>query len=75
MFEKHWVQDEQVLRYLVFFWALADGYFGCQKIEQIFPWDFELSGNEIKYLWIARMIMLSLWFKDKIPFKKHFSMA
>ncbi|RJQ28091.1 valine--tRNA ligase [Candidatus Parcubacteria bacterium] len=37
-----------------------------------YPWNFELTAPEIKYLWIARMIMLGLWFKDQIPFKNMF---
>ncbi|MDO8570862.1 MAG: valine--tRNA ligase [Candidatus Daviesbacteria bacterium] len=42
------------------------------ELEKYFPWDFELTAPEIKYLWIARQIMLSLWFKDSIPFKNMF---
>ncbi len=40
--------------------------------EKYFPWDFEISAPEIKYLWIARMIMLSLYFTDQIPFTTMF---
>lgn len=40
--------------------------------ESAFPWDFEISAPEIKYLWIARMIMLSNYFTGKIPFKTMF---
>lgn len=43
-----------------------------KEFEKYFPWDFETSAPEIKYLWIARMIMLSLWFTDQIPFKNMF---
>lgn len=38
-------------------------------LEKYFPWDFEITAPEIKYLWIARMIMISLYLEDKIPFK------
>jgi len=41
-------------------------------LNKYFPWDLELTAPEIKYLWIARQIMLSLWFKDSIPFKNMF---
>ena len=41
-------------------------------LKKYFPWDFEISAPEIKYLWIARMIMLSKYFTDKIPFKTMF---
>ena len=43
-----------------------------KELKKYFPWDFETSAPEIKFLWIARMIMLSLWFKDEIPFKNMF---
>jgi len=33
------------------------------EMKTYYPWDFELTAPEIKYLWIARMIMLGLWFK------------
>jgi len=37
-----------------------------------FPWDFEISAPEIKFLWIARMIMISKYFTEKSPFKTMF---
>lgn len=40
--------------------------------ESVFPWDFEISAPEIKYLWIARMVMLSVYFTGEIPFKTMF---
>ncbi len=40
--------------------------------EKYFPWDFEISAPEIKYLWIARMIMISKYFTGQIPFKTMF---
>ncbi len=43
-----------------------------KEFEKYFPWDFETSAGEIKYLWIARMIMLGLHFTDTIPFKNMF---
>lgn len=43
-----------------------------KEFEKYFPWDFETSDGSIKYLWISRMIMLSLHFTDKIPFKNQF---
>ena len=41
-------------------------------LEKYFPWDFEISAPEIKYLWIARMIMLSVYLTGQIPFKTMF---
>lgn len=71
-----WVQDEQVLDtwFSSGLWPLAT--LGWPKenneISRYFPWDFEISGPEIKYMWIARMIMLSIWHTGQIPFKNMF---
>lgn len=40
--------------------------------DKYYPWDFEISAPEIKFLWIARMIMLGVYFTGKAPFKKMF---
>lgn len=74
---KHeWVQDKQVLDtwFSSGMWPLATLGFPNQTIElkRYFPWSFEISAPEIRYLWIARIIMLSLWFADEIPFKNMF---
>jgi valyl-tRNA synthetase len=42
------------------------------ELSKFFPWDFEITAPEIKYLWIARMIMLSNYFTRGIPFKTMF---
>lgn len=42
------------------------------KLSNFFPWNFEITAPEIKYLWIARMIMLSKYFVNDIPFKTMF---
>lgn len=74
--QKHWTQDEQVLDtwFSSGMWPLSTlGWPDkTNELERYHPWDFEVTGPEIKYLWIARMIMLSLWFTDKIPFKNMF---
>ena len=74
--EKNWVQDEQVLDtwFSSGLWPMATLGWPEEtaEIQKYFPWDFETSAPEIKYLWIARMIMLSLHFKDSIPFKNMF---
>lgn len=74
--EKHWVQDEQVLDtwFSSGLWPLATLGWPQKPIElnRYYPWDFEISAPEIKYLWIARMIMLGLWFQDDVPFKNMF---
>ncbi|KKU56525.1 MAG: Valine-tRNA ligase, partial [candidate division WWE3 bacterium GW2011_GWB1_47_11] len=43
-----------------------------KEIDRYFPWDFEISAPEIKYLWIARMIMISNYITGKEPFKTMF---
>ncbi len=74
--EKHWVQDEQVLDtwFSSGMWPLATLGWPTQtpELKKYFPWSFELTSPEIKYLWIARMIMLSLHFADQIPFENMF---
>ena len=74
--QKYWVQDDQVLDtwFSSGLWPMATlGWPSESKeLKKYFPWDFETSDPEIKFLWIARMIMLSLWFKDEIPFKNMF---
>ncbi len=42
------------------------------ELAKYFPWDFETSAPEIKYLWIARMIMISKYFTGSAPFKTMF---
>ena len=79
----NWAQDDQVLDtwFSSGLWPIATlGWPASprgepeknKEFERYFPWDFEISAPEIKFLWIARMIMLSLWFTDNIPFKSMF---
>jgi valyl-tRNA synthetase len=72
----HWLQDEQVLDtwFSSGMWPLATLGWPNENLElkRYYPWDFEITAPEIKYLWIARMIMLGLWFSDEIPFKNMF---
>lgn len=74
--QKHWEQDDQVLDtwFSSGMWPITTlGWPNkTDAFEKYFPWDFEITAPEIKYLWIARMIMLSLWFVDNIPFKHMF---
>lgn len=75
-----WVQDEQVLDtwFSSGLWPLSTLRWGDEsqsgrskwkELNRYFPWDFEISAPEIKYLWIARMIMISKYFMDDTPFK------
>src|SRR3990167_5569544 len=71
-----WIQDEQVLDtwFSSGLWPMSTlGFPGkTELLDRYFPWDFEISAPEIKYLWIARMIMISKYFTDQIPFKTMF---
>ncbi|MCR4324687.1 MAG: valine--tRNA ligase [Candidatus Curtissbacteria bacterium] len=71
-----WKQDEQVLDtwFSSGLWPMSTlGWPDKTKeFERYFPWDFEISAPEIKYLWIARMIMISKYFTGKSPFKTMF---
>ncbi len=71
--EKHWVQEEKILDtwFSSGIWPMATlGWPDKNELlEKYYPWDFELSAAEIRYLWIARMIMLGLWFNNDVPFK------
>ena len=71
-----WEQDEQVLDtwFSSGLWPLSTLGWPDKTKEFVryFPWDFEISAPEIKYLWIARMIMISGYFTGKEPFKTMF---
>lgn len=71
-----WVQDEQVLDtwFSSGLWPMVTLDWPDQtlELERYYPWSFELTAPDIKFLWIARMIMLGVWFKDQIPFTNMF---
>lgn len=71
-----WIQDDQVLDtwFSSGLWPMATLGWpeDTKELKRYYTWDFEISAPEIKYLWIARMIMLGLWFKGEIPFKNMF---
>ena len=74
-----WIQDEQVLDtwFSSGIWPLStlgwpDAKTKNLMLKKYFPWDFEITAPEIKYLWIARMIMISVYFIGDIPFKEMF---
>ncbi len=73
---KRWTQDEKILDtwFSSGLWPLATLGWPkkTEEFEKYFPWDFEISAPEIKYLWISRMIMLCLHFTHEIPFKNMF---
>lgn len=74
--KKEWMQDEQVLDtwFSSGLWPLATLGWPDETadLKRYYPWDFEITAPEIRYLWIARMIMLGVWLKNDIPFKNMF---
>ena len=71
-----WEQDPQVLDtwFSSGLWPMSTLGWPNNTIElkRYYPWSLEVTAPEIKFLWIARMIMLGLWFKDQVPFTTMF---
>lgn len=71
-----WVQEEKIFDtwFSSGLWPLSTLGWpkDSKEMQKYLPWDFEITAPEIKYLWIARMIMISLYLTDNIPFKNMF---
>lgn len=71
-----WQQDTQVLDtwFSSGLWPMSTLGWPEQTAEfdRYYPWSLEVTAPEIKFLWIARMIMIGLWFTDKVPFTTMF---
>ena len=71
-----WVQEEKIFDtwFSSSLWPLSTMGWPeeTEEMKKYFPYDFEITAPEIKYLWIARMIMISLYLTNKIPFKNMF---
>ncbi|MDD2822610.1 MAG: valine--tRNA ligase [Candidatus Daviesbacteria bacterium] len=71
-----WVQEEKIFDtwFSSGLWPLSTLGWpnNTEEMKKYFPWDFEITAPEIKYLWIARMIMISLYLAEQIPFKNMF---
>jgi valyl-tRNA synthetase len=71
-----WNQDSQVLDtwFSSGLWPFSTLGWpkNSKELERYYPWNFEISAPEIKFLWIARMIMLGKYFMKGIPFKTMF---
>ncbi|MBK9228070.1 MAG: valine--tRNA ligase [Ignavibacteria bacterium] len=75
---ENWVQDEDVLDTWFSSWLWPLSVFGWENNEKdnenedlkyYYPTDFLSTGNEIIFLWVARMIMAGLEYMKEIPFK------
>ena len=66
-------QDNDVLRYLVFISIMAFFNFRLAKnnelLKKFYPTNVLVTGFDIIFFWVARMIMMGLFFMKKIPFK------
>ncbi|MGB3017413.1 MAG: valine--tRNA ligase, partial [Ignavibacteria bacterium] len=75
---ENWVQDEDVLDTWFSSWLWPLSVFGWENNEKdnenedlkyYYPTDFLSTGNEIIFLWVARMIMAGIEYMKEIPFK------
>jgi valyl-tRNA synthetase len=71
--EHGWVQDEDVLDtwfssqlwpFSVFGWPER-----TPELETWFPTSTLVTGYDINTFWVSRMLMISLWFNDDVPFR------
>ncbi len=71
--EEGWVQDEDVLDtwfssqlwpFSVFGWPEQ-----TPELEAWFPTSVLVTGYDINTFWVSRMLMISLWFTDQVPFR------
>jgi len=73
---REWNQDPQVLDtwFSSGLWPFSTLGWpkNSKELERYYPWNFEISAPEIKFLWIARMIMLGEYFMGDVPFKTMF---
>ena len=69
---KEFKQDKDVLDTWFSSWLWPFSTFGwpqeTEELEYFLPTNLLVTGPDIIYLWVARMIMATLEFKDKIPF-------
>ena len=69
----NWVQDEDVLDTWASSWlwpmAVHDWPEDSEDLDYFHPTDDLVTGPDIIFFWVARMIMASLEFKKEIPFK------
>ncbi len=68
-----WVQDEDVLDTWFSSWLWPFATLGwpeeTPKLQKFYPTNDLVTGPDIIFFWVARMIMAGLYFKKEIPFK------
>jgi valyl-tRNA synthetase len=66
-------QDEDVLDTWFSSWLWPISPFGwpekSKDLEYFYPSNVLVTGADIIFLWVARMVMVGLWTQDKVPFK------
>ncbi len=68
--EANWIQDEDVLDTWASSWLWAYDVFKTEEEQNYYyPTDTLITGPDIIFFWVARMIMAGLHFKKDIPFK------
>ena len=69
-----WIQDEDVLDTWFSSWIWPFATLGWPKksndLKQFYPTQNLVTGPDIIFFWVARMIMAGLYFKNEIPFSK-----
>ena len=68
-----WIQDEDVLDTWFSSWLWPFATLGWPKetpeLQKFYPTNDLVTGPDIIFFWVARMIMAGLYFKNEIPFK------
>ena len=68
-----WVQEEDVLDTWFSSWLWPFATLGWpedeKEVKRFYPSDDLVTGPDIIFFWVARMIMAGLYFKNEIPFK------
>jgi len=72
--ETGWIQDEDVLDTWFSSWIWPFATLGwpenSRDLKQFYPTQNLVTGPDIIFFWVARMIMAGLYFKNEIPFSK-----
>jgi len=67
---ENWTQDNDVLDTWASSWLWAHGVFTNEEdVKYYYPTDLLVTGPDIIFFWVARMIIAGMKFKGEIPFK------
>lgn len=68
----NWIQDSDVMDTWFSSWLWPFATMEKEALETFYPTNELVTGPDILFFWVARMIMASLYFQEKIPFKHVF---